>query len=170
MARPGRRDRTRRLAADRRRNPPGPPDGGNLARFAQATAAYYELSCPQGRAESYAGLLDQTRPEGHDGTCPDGRPGGQAATSPAPVWVYVLPPPWLAGPKGMLTDLLHRLRHGHPVGLLLPARLAAGLCLTALAIFPGLPRLTVAAVGLTWFVLAGRDALTPRPDRPREKG
>ena len=41
---------------------PGRPDGGDLARFTQATAAYYELSCPWGRTEAYADLVEHAEP------------------------------------------------------------------------------------------------------------
>ena len=37
---------------------PDRPDGGDLARYTQATAAYAELRTPWGRSEAYADLLD----------------------------------------------------------------------------------------------------------------
>ena len=43
---------------------PNRPDGGNLARFTQATAAYAELCCPWGRSEAYADLLEAAWAEG----------------------------------------------------------------------------------------------------------
>ena len=142
---------------------PDRPDGGNLARYTQATAAYYELSCPWGRSEAYADLLETAWAEGRYDTYPDWYPADQAAAGPAPVLVYVVPPLWLADPKGMLLTLPYRLRHGHPAGLLGLAAIGAGLGLAALAIFPHLPVPAVVAAGIIWFFLAVREALAPPP-------
>jgi len=65
---------------------PDRPDGGNLARYTQASAAYNEICCPWGRTEAFADLLDQawakaattptpatTRPASNPTTPPTGR-------------------------------------------------------------------------------------------------
>ena len=47
---------------------PDRPDGGNLARYTQATAAYAELCSPWGRSEAYADLLEAAWAEGRSTT------------------------------------------------------------------------------------------------------
>ena len=48
---------------------PDREDGGDLARYTQACAAFAELNSPWGRSEAYADLAGQARSEGHD-DCP----------------------------------------------------------------------------------------------------
>jgi len=49
---------------------PDRPDGGDLARYTQATAAHAALACPWGRSEAYADLVEQARAEGRTTTTP----------------------------------------------------------------------------------------------------
>src|SRR5215472_12853833 len=83
---------------------PDRPDGGDLARYTAASAAYAELRSPWGRSEAYADLAGQA----------DGEP----ATSPIPVIPgQELPPvpPWqsLLAPA----QVPARIRSGRPLRL-----------------------------------------------------
>ena len=53
---------------------PDRPDGGDLARYTQATAAFAELRTPWSRSEAYADLVEQAWADGHDGLDDDGQP------------------------------------------------------------------------------------------------
>src|SRR6478752_5853800 len=46
---------------------PDRPDGGDLARYTQASAAFAELRVPWSRSEAYADVVEQTRTQGYDG-------------------------------------------------------------------------------------------------------
>ena len=89
---------------------PDRPDGGNLARYTQATAAYFELSCPWGRSEAFADLLEQAWAEGRYDAYPSHHPPGDDPAGPLP------PRPWDAelGPIP-LDEVLHLLAE-IPVG------------------------------------------------------
>src|SRR6185369_5735569 len=50
------------------------PDGGDLARYTQASAAFAELRVPWSRSEAYADVVEQTRNQGYDGLDDDGQP------------------------------------------------------------------------------------------------
>lgn len=143
---------------------PDRPDGGDLARYTQATAAYAEICCPWGRSEAFADLQEAAWAEGRYDAYPDHYPPGDESGPEPPFVPWVLPPPlWLADPKGMFLSLPWRFRHGHPLSLLFTAVFIAGLCLGALAAVPGLPCPAVVAVGIVSFVLAGREDLAPPP-------
>jgi hypothetical protein len=135
---------------------PDRPDGGDLARYTQASAAYAELRTPWGRSEAWADLAEQAR---LDGAQPD--------TSPLPAIPGEAPPlvpPW-APPLG-LGRLPARIRRGRPLRLLTRAAIAAGLCLAVLALIPGQPAAPADVGGLiVWFVLTGRRDLAPPPER-----
>jgi len=49
---------------------PDRADGGDLARYTQACAAYFELCCPWGRSEAYADLVEQAWADGRDDAYP----------------------------------------------------------------------------------------------------
>ena len=53
---------------------PDRPDGGDLARYTQASAAFAELRTPWSRSEAYADLVEQAWAQGHDGLDGDGQP------------------------------------------------------------------------------------------------
>jgi hypothetical protein len=144
---------------------PDRADGGDLARYTQATAAYAELRTPWSRSEAYADLVEQARREGRY----DDYPGGiDVTTQPVPVMPggsqLRLPSPWrllLA-----LVWLPSRIRYGRPLRLLIRAALTAGLSLTVLALIPGQPAAPAdIAILITWFALTGRKDLAPPPER-----
>jgi hypothetical protein len=134
---------------------PDRADGGDLARYTAASAAYAELRTGWGRSEAWADLVE--RPE---------RPG-EPDTSPLPVIpgeVQPPAPPWL--PLLGLGRLPARIRHGRPLRLLVRATVAALLCMAVLALIPGTPAAPADAGGLAlWFVLTGRRDLAPPPER-----
>ena len=86
---------------------PDRPDGGDLARYTQACAAYAELRTPWGRSEAWADL--HRAPPGHH---------------PPPA----VPPGWEGRPPPTIRPLLllpERIRHGRPLRLALRAAAAA---------------------------------------------
>jgi hypothetical protein len=141
---------------------PDRADGGDLARYTQATAAFHELRTPWGRSEAYADLLDQARARGHPGdgglelgtVIEGGEPSGVGV--PAAFWPLLLAVSWIPS----------RIRHGRPVRLLIRAAIAAGLSLVVLALIPGQPAAPADIFALIiWFVLTGRKDLAPPPER-----
>jgi hypothetical protein len=133
---------------------PDRADGGDPARYAQASAAYAELRTPWGRSEAYADLLEQAR-QGPD-------------TVPLPVVVAADPPAgsWPGHPLAALGRLPSRVRRGRPLRLLSRAAVAAALSLAVLALVPGQPAAPAGITGLIiWFVLTGRRDLAPPPER-----
>src|SRR5215469_12920572 len=66
---------------------PDRADGGNLARYTQASAAFAELNTPWGRSEAYADLVEQARREGRFDE-DDEEPG----TAPLPATPAAAPP------------------------------------------------------------------------------
>ena len=149
---------------------PDRPDGGNPARYAQATAAYHELDCPWGRSEAYADLLEQAWAEGRYDACPDRYPPGcDPADDPGPelpVPPWPLASLWLYDPKGMLLTLPWRIRHAHLPSLAFGAAFLTGLAFAALALFPHLPVPAVAAIAFFAFLGSSRGELAPPPGWP----
>jgi hypothetical protein len=150
---------------------PDRADGGDLARYTQATAAYAELRTPWSRSEAYADLVEQARREGR---CDDGPDrfgdGADPATAPLPAVPAGAPPrlpplsPWRLVFAALW--LPSRIRRGRPLRLLIRAALAAGLSLAVLALVPGQPAAPAdIAVLITWFALSGRKDLAPPPER-----
>jgi hypothetical protein len=132
---------------------PDRQDGGDPARYAQASAAYTELRTPWGRSEAYADLLDaQGPPTGPLPVIP-----GESMPSPA------RPPGYLP-----LSQLPARIWHGRKLRLLTRAVTAAVLSLAVLALIPGQPAEPAVITGLiTWFLLTGRaDLAPPAPTSP----
>jgi len=141
---------------------PDRADGGDLARYTQASAAYAELRTPWGRGEAYADLAEQARRDGRpdDDGEPDTAPmpavPGETPLQPASPWQLLI----------AVTLLPSRIRRGRPLRLLIRAAFAAGLCLAVLALIPGQPAAPADVAGLiTWFVLTGRRDLAPPPER-----
>ena len=142
---------------------PDRPDGGDLARYTQASAAFAELRTPWGRSEAWADLAEQAWAEGRDA------PGdGEPDTSPLPAIPAGDVPPG-APPGHPLAGVLYlpsRIRHGRPLRLLIRAAIAAVLSLAVLQLIPGQPAAPADITGLiTWFVLTGRKDLAPPPER-----
>jgi hypothetical protein len=140
---------------------PDRADGGDLARYTQASAAYAELRTPWGRSEAYADLAEQARRDGRpDEDEPDTAPlavvPGETLLQPVSPWSLLL----------AVTLLPSRIRRGRPLRLLIRASVAAGLSLAVLALIPGQPAAPADVAGLiTWFVLTGRRDLAPPPER-----
>ncbi len=59
---------------------PDRQDGGDLARYTQASAAFAELRTPWSRSEAYADLVERAWAAGYDGLDQDGQP----CTEPLP--------------------------------------------------------------------------------------
>jgi hypothetical protein len=155
---------------------PDRPDGGDLARYTQASAAYAELRTRWGRSEAYADLAEATRRQGRLDDYPDRRPGADLAVAPdtdpdtepltavpgetappaAPPWQPLLDLAWLPS----------RIARGRPGLLLIRAAIAAGLSLAVVILIPGQPAAPADVVGvIVWFVLTGRRHLAPPPER-----
>ncbi len=128
---------------------PDRPDGGDPARYAQASAAYAELRTGWGRSEAYADLAGPADPD----------------TTPIPVIAASpLPPP--ARLPDAIIEFPARIRHGRPLRLGIRALAAAVLSLAVLALIPGQPAAPALITGLiTWFVLTGRTDLAPPASR-----
>jgi hypothetical protein len=150
---------------------PDRADGGDLARYTQATAAFHELNTPWGRSEAYADLVEQARREGRYDDYPERYPSGaDPGTTPlptlpaqAPLWVHPVSPWRLVFAVVWLPP---RIRRGRPLRLLIRAAVAAGLSLAVLALIPGDPAAPAdVTVLITWFVLTGRKDLAPPPER-----
>ena len=168
---------------------PDRADGGDLARYTRATAAYAELRTPWSRSEAYADLAEQARREGRYDAYPDRDlgaggpattpwPDGPAAepwpdgpaTAPLPAVPAAAPlrlrPAWPWRLLFAVAWLPSRIRRGRPLRLLIRAALAAGLSLAVLALIPGQPAAPAdVAVLVTWFALSGRKDLAPPPER-----
>jgi hypothetical protein len=134
---------------------PDRPDGGDLARYTAASAAYAELRTPWGRSEAYADVM-----EADDGPV--------TAPLPAVPGEHAVPgeavPPWQ--PLIALAQLPARIRRGRPRRLLLRAVIAAVLSLLVLRLIPGTAAAPADVFGLgLWFVLTGRKDLAPPPER-----
>jgi hypothetical protein len=144
---------------------PDRDDGGNLARYTQATAAYYELSGPWGRSEAFADLLEQAWAEGRYDAYPGYDPGGDLPLPPGPWEIELGAVP--------LDELLHlaaqipaRLRRGRPWHLAIRAAVTAVLCMAIVTLFPGRPAATFSVAVLTVaFAVSARNDIAP-PARP----
>ena len=131
-------------------------DGGDVARYTAATAAYAVLRTPWGRSEAFADLalaVGDTSPlpavEAVDGDAPVASTGGGRASRPGDLLAAVL-------------QLPTRIRHGRPLRLVIRALAAALLSLVVLNLIPGQPAAPALVTGLiTWFLLTGRSDLAP---------
>src|SRR5579863_2951625 len=106
---------------------PDRADGGDLAAYTAASAAYAELRTPWSRSEAYADLAERTARAGKD---PD--------TSPLPVirdTEAAPPPPWQPWPA--LWQLPARVRRGRPLHLAIRAIFAAVLAMLLSQLIPG---------------------------------
>jgi hypothetical protein len=125
---------------------PDRADGGDPARYAQASAAYAELRTPWGRSEAHADLIQAQGP----------------ATDPLPVIPGDLPVQGRPPGYGPISQLPARIWHGRKLRLLIRAAIAAVLSLAVLALIPGQPAEPAVITGLTtWFVLTSRADLAP---------
>jgi len=125
---------------------PDRPDGGDLPRYTQASAAFAELRTPWGRSEAYADLLEQL---------------------PLPPLPPDTPEPPRPKPTIRPLRLLpSRIVHGRPLRLAIRAIIAALLSLVVLWLIPGQAAAPADIAGLIlWFALTGRSDLAPPPHR-----
>jgi len=131
---------------------PDRPDGGDLARYTAASAAYAELRSPWGRSEAYADLADQA----DDGPVTAPLPPVPGEAPPVPPWQPLL----------ALTQVPARIRSGRPLRLAIRGLIATVLALIVLQLVPGTPAAPADVLGLIiWFVLTGRKDLAPPPER-----
>jgi hypothetical protein len=148
---------------------PDRPDGGDLVRYTQASAAFAELRTGWSRSEAWADVLEQAWAQGYDGLDEDGQP----RTEPLPPVLFspgtgVNPETGLprGDPVAILAQLPSRIRRGRPLRLLLRGLAAAVLSLLVLTLIPGAPAAPAVVLGLVlWFVLTGRHDLAPPPGR-----
>jgi hypothetical protein len=136
---------------------PDRADGGDLAAYTAASAAYAELRTPWARSEAYADLTERAARSGYE---PDTSPlpviGDPGSASP--------PPPWQ--PLLAVWQLPARIRRGRPLHLAIRAIVAALLSLAVLRTIPDSPAAPADVSGLVlWFVLRGRRDLAPPPER-----
>ena len=135
---------------------PDRADGGDVARYTAATAAYVTLRTPWGRSEAFADMAAAA-----DGTSPLPIVRGAAVAEDAEV-----PDEPLAGPGELIAaftwQLPARIRHGRPLRLIIRGIVAALGCLGMLAVIPGQPAAPpLVAALITWFVVTGRSDLAP---------
>jgi len=135
---------------------PDRPDGGDLAVYTAASAAYAELRTPWSRSEAYADVTERAA-----------RAGQEPDTSPLPVIrdaEAAPPPPWQ--PLLDLWQLPARVRRGRPLHLAIRAIIAAVLAMLLLQLIPGSAAAPADVIGIgLWFVLSGRKYLAPPPER-----
>ena len=147
---------------------PDRDDGGNLARYTQATAAYYELSSPWGRSEAFADLLDRAWAEGRYDAYPGYYPGGDLPLPPG-LWEIELGPVPLDELLHLAAQIPARLRGGHPWHLAIRAAVTAALCLAIVTLFPGRPAANFSVAVLTVaFAVSARNDIAP-PARPARR-
>jgi hypothetical protein len=136
---------------------PDRTDGGDLARYTAATAAYVTLRAPWGRSEAYADVLAAADDTTVLPVVMVAGPGPAGVAGPGPAGVARL--------GQLLTgwwQLPVRIVHGRPRRLFIRAVAAVVLCLTVLALIPGQPAAPpLVAALITWFVLTGRSDLAP---------
>jgi hypothetical protein len=142
---------------------PDRPDGGDLARYTQACAAFAELNSLWGRSEAYADLVGQAWAEGRFDDDSDGFPLDAEPLLVAFVPAAVVPQPVpLREVLRMLAEIPARFRRGHPLRLLIRAAVIAGLCLAVVTAFPdrGIATYGVAVlIGL--FAVSAREDMAP---------
>jgi hypothetical protein len=142
---------------------PDRADGGDLARYTQASAAFAELRTPWSRSEAYADLVEQAWADGHDGLDDDGQPCTEPLP-PIPLDFHTSLP--RGDPVAVIMQLPSRIRRGRPLRLALRAIIAAVLALLVLQLIPGQPAAPADILGLIiWFVLTGRKDLAPPSER-----
>jgi curved DNA-binding protein CbpA len=135
---------------------PDRPDGGDLAAYTAASAAYAELRTPWSRSEAYADVTERAA-----------RAGQEPDTSPLPAIrdaEATPPPPWQ--PLLAVWQLPARVRRGRPLHLAIRAIFAAVLAMLLLQLIPGSAAAPADVIGIgLWFVLSGRRYLAPPPER-----
>jgi hypothetical protein len=133
---------------------PDRADGGDVARYTAATAAYVALRSGWGRSEAYADVMAAA-----DDTSPLPVTPAAAASLAGPAGPAV-------GPREVFDaytwQLPGRIRYGRPLRLIIRGAVAALLCLGVLAVIPGDPATPpLVAALITWFAVTGRSDLAP---------
>jgi hypothetical protein len=133
---------------------PDRADGGDVARYTAATAAYVALRSGWGRSEAYADVTAAA-----DDTSPLPVTAAAAGSLADPVGPAV-------GPREALDaytrQLPGRIRYGRPLRLVIRGAVAALLCQAVLAVIPGDPAAPpLVAALITWFAVTGRSDLAP---------
>jgi hypothetical protein len=148
---------------------PDRPDGGNLARYTQASAAYAALDSPWGRNEAYADLREAAWAKGRFDDYPDIYPGDAdpdgppCDLGPGPAVVVLHPVP-LRDAAALAAQIPARIWQGHRLRLLARAAATAGLAAAILTLFPGrIPACYLIAAFTLTFVMSGRQDLAPGP-------
>jgi hypothetical protein len=153
---------------------PAWPDGGDLARYAQASDAFARLNTAGGRTQAYADLTRDTRAsDGFDDDPSDDGPGFAEGAWPGDELVPVVvvpvvfvpePVPWSEVAR-MIAEIPSRFGRGHPWRLAARAVVTAGLCLALVTIFPGAASAYVVAVLIVFFALSAREDMAPPASR-----
>jgi hypothetical protein len=133
---------------------PDRPDGGDVARYTAATAAYVALRSAWARSEAYADVTAAA-----DDTSP-------LPVTPAAAGSLADPVGPAVGPREVFDaytwQLPGRIRYGRPLRLVIRGTVAALLCLGVLAVIPGDPATSpLVAALISWFVVTGRSDLAP---------
>jgi hypothetical protein len=156
---------------------PDRSDGGDLAAYTAASAAYASLRTAWDRGEARADLaetavIQAVRPVEPGGPAGGAGPAGEAGWAGEAGLageVGPVPPgfgPWAAGRLLALAQLPARVRHGRPLRLAVRAVVAALACVAALRVSAGDPAGPGLVTGIiTWFGLSGRGDLAPPPGR-----
>jgi hypothetical protein len=133
---------------------PDRADGGDVARYTAATAAYVTLRSAWGRSEAYADVTAAA-----DDTSPLPVTPGAAGSLAEPAGTDI-------GPRDVFDaytwQMPGRIRYGRPLRLVIRGAVATLLCLGVLAVIPGDPAAPpLVAALITWFVVTGRSDLAP---------
>jgi hypothetical protein len=144
------REAWRAIAA---RTHPDRPDGGDLAAYTAAAAAYAQLRTSWGRGQALADLAAED-------------PGDLAhLDAPAPGWSPRMPPAGPAAPGWRaVTGLPGRIRHGRPAVLAARTLAAAAVAVTAAMLIPDTASepAVIAGAALWWALTARSDLAPPR--------
>ena len=153
-------------------------DGGDVARYTAATAAYAALRTPWGRSEAFADLGIGVRRHLSAAGCRCRRAGARRPSRSARPFRSDRPsrsarpsrsvrPDRSVRPGDLIAAVVQlpaRIRHGRPLRLVIRALTAAVACLAVLHLIPGQPAAPALVTGLiTWFLLTGRSDLAPPP-------
>ena len=138
---------------------PDRPDGGDVAVYTAAAAAYAQLRTAWARSEAYADLA------AGEGSVPaPGSPPAQAPRVATPASLAARPP-GVAVARALLL-IPARIRRGRPLRLVARALAAALTSLLVLALIPAQPAGPAVVTGLViWFLFTARSDLAPPPGR-----
>jgi hypothetical protein len=139
---------------------PDRPDGGDPARYAQASAARDQLSSQFGRTEALADLGGAVTPDvpARDRRHADTETGTVTVTGTQDRTAGMILNAARAFPR--------RVRHGRPARIAARAAIAAAVAWVAVTFSPGIPAAPAVAAGCAlWFILTSRHDLAPPAGR-----